>query len=1060
MKKTVLLNILLLLLASVTYGQTKIEGVIRSAPDQQTLAGAVIRLKDNKSGTLSDANGRFSISVPDTTARLVVSYIGYITQEVRIGSGDVVVMLEPNSSELNEVVVSTGYQQIPAERATGSFAFADNKLLNRRVSPDVISRISDVVPGVIFNKGRSSALRIRGQSTIFAEAEPLIVIDNFPYEGDLNSLNPNDIESITVLKDAAAASIWGARAGNGVIVITTKKGSFKKPLQLSFNSNVTMAALPDLYYQPAMSSVDFADTEMRLFRNGYYRADETSINKVAMSPVVELLIKNRDGLLSDDELSSQIANLTKYDFRDDVSKYIYRKSLNQQYALSLTSGTENQKLLVSLGHDRNLNHLVGNGYQRTSVNVSNTLQLLDNRLRIATGIYYSNSKQDNNGVDRFVMNNNQMYPYARLADENGNPLALPRDLRQSYIEQASASGLLPWEYVPLKELELADNSNSLIDYRFNADISYRIFDGLTIQTLYQYGVENNRSRNLQNRESYFARNVVNRFSEVNQIGGITRNVPYGAVLDMGTALAINHNGRLQLNYGKNFKERHRIDAIAGSEIRDRTRKGNNTRHYGYNDDYASAIPVDYARQFRSYIQGFNTNIPNFDSFSETFDRFISFYSNVAYTYKNRYTLSGSARLDKSNLFGVATNQQGVPLYSVGGSWELSQEKFYNWSAMPYLRLRATLGYNGNIDKKVSAYTTARGGLTDISTRLLYAQVTNPPNPQLRWERIKMINVGLDFASLNRRISGSLEYFTKSGIDLIGSAPMPPSSGVVTFRGNNANTTGRGFDLVVNSQNFTGAFQWDTHLLISHAKDIVTSYDVKATSQTYVQGADNMASGALPMVGRPLMSIYAYQFGGLDPENGNPIGYLNGVPSQAYNNILTSTQPEDLIYFGPARPTVFGSIRNQFSYKGFSLSAMINFRSGYYFRRNSIRYGLNQGLSFQHGDYGLRWQKPGDENHTSVPSLPATGLVARDNVYLLSDALVEKADHIRFKDVQFSYDFNKRLLGKMPVRNMQLYLYADNIGIIWKASKNKLDPDYAYSAFVPTRTLSVGLKADF
>jgi TonB-dependent SusC/RagA subfamily outer membrane receptor len=227
MKKNVLLNIMLLLLASITYGQIKVDGEVRSASDQQTLAGAVIRLKDDKTGTLSDANGKFSLAVSDTTGRLIVSYIGYITQEVRTGSGNLVVMLEPNSSELNEVIVSTGYQQIPAERATGSFAFADNKLLNRRVSPDVLTRISDVVPGVIFNKGRSNALRIRGQSTIFAEAEPLIVIDNFPYEGDLNSINPNDVESITVLKDAAAASIWGARAGNGVIVITTKKGWFE-----------------------------------------------------------------------------------------------------------------------------------------------------------------------------------------------------------------------------------------------------------------------------------------------------------------------------------------------------------------------------------------------------------------------------------------------------------------------------------------------------------------------------------------------------------------------------------------------------------------------------------------------------------------------------------------------------------------------------------------------------------------------------------------------------------------------------------------------------------------
>jgi len=1061
MKKTILLSILLSVLTGYVFGQIRMEGSVLSASDEQPLAGAVVSVKDKQSGTVCDENGKFSLTVPDTSATLVISYIGYLTRQVKASSsGPLSIALQPNPSELSEVVVSTGYQQIPAERATGSFAFADNKLLSRRVSPDILTRISDVVPGVIFNKGRSSALRIRGQSTIFAQADPLIVIDNFPYEGDINSINPNDIESITVLKDAAAASIWGARAGNGVIVITTKKGSFKKPVQLSFNSNVTLGARPDLYYQPLMSGAEYTAIETSLFKSGYFKADETSVNKVALSPVVELLIKNRDGQFSDSELSSQIASLSAHDFRRDLSRYVYRKSVNQQYALSLSSGTEHQKLLLSLGHDRNLNPLVGNAYQRTSLQVNNTLQLLENRLRIATGLYYSNSSQNNNGTDRFTLNNNLIYPYARLANETGKPLALPRDVRSMVITQASAQGLLPWEYVPLDELELADNRSALTDYRLNADVSYRVGQALTFQGLYQYGVENNSSRNMQSRQSYFARDLVNRFTQVNADGSLTRNLPYGDILDQGQSAALSHNARLQASYAKSWKQHHRIDAIAGSEIRSRTRKANSTRHYGYNDDYASLIPVDYVRQFPNYINGFNSVIPNMDSFSETFDRFVSFYGNAAYSFKNRYTLSASGRLDKSNLFGVATNQKGVPLFSVGAGWEISQEKFYQWAAMPYLRLRATAGYNGNIDKTVSAYTTARSGYTDFESGLPYAQIVNPPNPQLRWEKIRMINVGVDFASINRRLSGSVEYFSKKGIDLIGSAQVPPSVGVSTFRGNNAGTKGSGFDLTLNSQNITGVFQWDTHLLVSHAKDHVTHYDIKATSLAYAQGGDNMSSGALPMEGRPLMAVYAYRFEGLDPEKGNPVGFLNGAASQAYSSILSTTKPEDLVYYGPARPTLFGSVRNQFSYKGFSLSAMVNFRAGYYFRRNSIRYGLNSGLASQHGDYGMRWQKPGDETRTHVPSVPQTGLTARDNFYLFSQALVQKADHIRLKDVQLSYDFTRRQLGKLPLRSLQLYVYGDNLGLIWKAAKTSLDPDYAYAGYPPPRTVSFGLRADF
>jgi TonB-linked SusC/RagA family outer membrane protein len=1042
-----------------------IEGRITSAQDGLSLAGVNVIVKGTTHGTTTDSEGRFKLDIKEQDV-IVCSFIGYANMEITVTTQTYLdIQLEEDIATLSEVViVSTGYQSLPKERATGSFVQVDNSLVNRRVSTDVISRLEDITSGLIFNRnisGRTNDISIRGQSTLFANTKPLIVIDNFPYDGDLNTINPNDVESMTVLKDAAAASIWGARAGNGVIVITTKKGRDNQAPRVSINSNITISDKPDLFYAPRMSSSDFIDVEKMLFDNGYYTATENSINQAPLTPAVELFIAERDGLIDSDEMQQQLNRLRQQDVRRDFEKYFYRKSVKQQYALNLNGGSATNKYFVSVGWDKNMESLIANDFDRVTFNANNIWSLLDNKLEASAGIYYteSNRTSNNMGSDavRFTTVS-PLYPYAQLKDENGNNLPITKDYRLGFVQDAQTNGLLNWQYNPLDEIALADNTGKLTDYRINAQLNYSIIKGLKAEVLYQYWKSFSQGRNYRSESTYYVRDLINVFTQEGVNGSLTNALPRGGILDMDETNSASHNLRTQLTFSKSWGQ-HEVNAIGGFEVKELNTTGASFRYYGYNDELATNKIVDYVTFYPKY---FNTasvmQIPNFDSQSSLTDRFLSYYANAAYTYKHRYTFSFSTRKDQSNLFGVRANQKGVPLWSTGLAWNINDEPFYQLEWLPYLKLRSTFGYNGNIDKSVTANTTAFMIGFNSLTGLPFARITNPPNPALQWERVKIWNSGIDFELKYRVVNGSIDYFIKQGIDLIGTSPLAPSTGVTTFKGNTANTKGHGIDVVLNTINLDREVKWNTNLLFSHLIEKVTTYKQKATASNYLVSASGSSGQAYPLEGKPLYALYSYAWDGLDPTTGDPQGILEGTPSTDYAAIVQGATPENIVFNGSARPTVFGSLRNTFTWKNLSLSFNMSYRMGYYFRMNSIRYANLLSGQVEHGDYENRWQQAGDESRTIVPSMPTTINANRDNVYLYSEALVEKGDHIRFQDVNLSYTLDQSLWPKFPFQSAQLYMYVNNLGVIWKATDRNVDPDY--QNMKPVRSIAFGLKIDF
>jgi len=1028
------------------------------------LSGATVKIKGTERVTRTGDNGAFTLSDVDEGAVLEISYLGYKVREIKVAKDLGNISMEVSSGELTEVnVVSTGYQTLPKERATGSFVLIDSALLGRIVSTNILDRLEGVTSGLIVNRNKAGGvapdISIRGRSTITSSSDPLIILDNFPYDGDISNINPQDVKSISILKDGAAASIWGSRAGNGVIVITTNKGYFNQKPIVSFNTNLTIGQKPDVYYRDQISSKEFIDVEQFLFDKGAYNNIITN-GYGSLSPAVEIMLLRRKNVITtDQERDARLAELATHDNRVDLDKYIYRKSINQQYQLNVNGGGQNNKYYISMGYDKNLANIIRNSGDRLTLNANNTLSLFNNKVELYTGVLFSSSKSNQDGIEYIPR-----YPYEKIADENGNPIAITDGiLRIPYVDTVAKGRLLDWHFRPLDEIQngYSSSGSTLTDYRINLGVNYKIVSGLGLSLNYSYDKGFSESSNYNTLDSYFTRNQINTVSQITT-AGVTYPIPLGDIVTNGSDSYYSHYGRGQFNYNNTFGKKHEISAIAGFEVKDYQRSSSALRLYGYNDDTQSNLnsSINPTIQYKNFYNTNSTKIPLNINNNGSIDRYRSYYFNGSYSYSTKYIVSVSARKDESNLFGVKTNQKGVPLWSTGLAWILSSEDFYKFDVLSYLKVRGTFGYNGNVNKSVTAYLTAISNNFTNYWGTRYIEVQNPPNPSLRWEKVKNINFGVDFATKDNFISGSIEYWIKNGIDLIGTSPIATQTGVSIFTGNSANMHGEGVDVVLNSRNFTVRnFGWLSTVLFNYNTDKITSYKGKSTNNGAIVGTNY----SQPLEGYSYYSLFSYPWMGLD-NLGNPQSLLSGVISKDYTKISNLYDPSNLVYNGTMTPKIHGSFINTFSYEAFEFSFNLLYKFNYVYRRKSLANRTlyttpNTLATFQQSDYELRWKGPGDELVTDVPSLIYPANSSRDQIYANSAILVEKADHIRLQDIRINYNLIKKSSNTLPLSNLNIYAYASNLGIIWKASKYKIDPDYPNGIPAP-KMLSIGLKADF
>jgi len=1047
------------------------------------LAAVNVVIKGTQRGVATNFEGEFSIkaAVGET---MVFSSLGYLGSEIKVKQNEnfYVVFMTSSSLELEGVeLVSTGYQKIEKERATGSFSNISEKILDTKISQNILDKVQGEVAGVLFDRNLNRqnnplGITIRGQGSINANTSPLVVVDGFPITSDISSINPNDIESISILKDAAAASIWGIRATNGVIVIATKNGARNSKINVEFSVSTAFTPKPDLSRNGLASPATQVAYKRELFeKGGYFRSDQLfagDLNRASLEqldPVIEVLLLQQRGGISQTDADVRLEQLANTDLRKEYSDLILRPTIWNQYNLGISGGGEKYDFRVALSYNNNEERLIGTGSDQIILNLDNTADL-SKKIKVRTSINFSQSTTNaapSNGPILGLPSFGNVNPQnvfrslpisSRILDDNGNllpmsgfggvnPLSSELALRQGFA--------YPWTFNLKQEFDNANNVTKRTEIRMQSAIDYTIFKDLVATLSYQFewGVIN--ERNNYNENVFAVRNAVNLFTQLDENGTASNNpIPLGGILDVANIFETSHTLRGQLNYDRNFnKGLHRVTAIAGYEARQTTRELNSDRKYGYDEQALNNRQPDFVSQFQLPLDPFNSPLliesNSFENFTE--NRFISYYANGAYTFDDTYTLSGSIRLDDTNLFGLSDEARNIPLYSLGARWNIKNDFFETNDYINSLQLRATYGINGNVAiRETSAFLQTTSRLEALSPFNQFSSfISSVPNPLLRLEKTRTLNLGLDFGLFDNSVTGSIEYYQKESEDLLITRRLNSTSGLTNALLNSGNLTNNGVDLnlgirLIETDNFdfrtTGNFSVNTNTL--------TNVDTSSDFFDFINGNAIVQGNALG-------TEYSFNYAGLDRNGAPQFIDANGTIVDFRADI---EDVEALLNEGTVIPRYYGSWINDISYKNISLRTLATFKAGHVFQFVENAYvpsfipQANVGEEFNN-----RWQQPGDESFTDVPALPSlTDAFAPGYSNLVqANKFFDSASHIRLSQVALSYRLPQKVLEKLSLIGFNIGLQADNLAV-WNFNKWGVDPENTVIPLQPTITLRTNI----
>jgi len=800
------------------------------------------------------------------------------------------------------------------------------------------------------------------------------------------------------------------------------------------------------------------DYEKLLFEKGIFDADLN--NNFSFPPITEgvrILSDLKNNKITQQEADARLVELKNRDVRNDFLKYIYQTSVNQRYALNVSGGSANMKYYLSAGYDKSAKEQIGNGNDRITLNFANTLNFTP-KLQLQINAFYSKIRDVENspgGYGRYTWGLRVLPPYARLADDQGNPMVIDRVYQSAFLDTLSKGKLLDWNYRPLDELAFADNSTRRDGLNASFNFNYQALKWMQASIQYQYQQSWALSQKHFGVETFEARNRINEFTNLSATDiSIRYPLPMGGILRTLRDETSTQGVRASLNFNPKWRL-HQLNGIAGVELRENKSTFSGNEFFGYNKNTLSYTNVDLIHQYPTMPFGNQKNIEPLQSLKNSIDRLVSVFANFSYSYGDKYILSTSARTDASNLFGVKTNQKWKPQWSIGGKWDLYKEDFYHVNFIPTVSIRATYGYAGNTNNSGSGLTTLLHGPQGINflyNNLSYAGIAQLGNPSLKWEQVQTLNFGVDVGLKKDRINMSFDYFIKRSKDVIASRPLPSSVGVNSIASNSANMQGNGFDFQLRSKNIESkSFVWTSNLSISYSIYKVS----KLLLSTNLKGLVSNGSSIQPIEGYSPDMLISYRWAGLDPQTGGPLGYVNDNVSNDYNAISQNPFSEQNKN-GSSIPLYFGNILNHFSWKNISFSANINFKFKYYFFK-PVDEGINNLVSIPNKEYLKRWQKPGDEQHTNVPSLTFPDDQSRNYFYNYAEINVEKGDHIRLNDLQLNYSLTKNSIRRLPFRRINFSLNWNNLNVLlWKANKAGLDPERP-NGMKPTKTIAIGMN---
>ncbi|WP_179221505.1 SusC/RagA family TonB-linked outer membrane protein [Sphingobacterium cellulitidis] len=1037
----------------------------------EKLAGATIKnLRTGKSYS-TDAQGSFSMDEVRTNDMLEISYLGYEKGQVKVDEKQFYnIQLNPKPESIGEVtVVNTGFQTISKERSTGSYGTVSKAQLEKPAT-DISQRLVGTIAGVqarsIDDKGNPK-FEIRGQSSLLANASPLVVVDGFPIQGDFASINPNDVESVTVLKDAAAGSVWGARSANGVIVVTTKNASKNSPLKVDLNVFTKISPKMDLdYVRPLASSSETVDYEMKAYENWRALPDPISFFDVGYDWSTASILMNEAnyGFISKAERDAQLANLKTLDNKKQISDYLLANPAATQYNLSISGGSERMTNYLSFMHQSNQSNFKETDSKKYLINFRNNSSITK-WLDVTLGANYLYNKDNNSGVT--LADLNSWSPYDMLKNPDGSFTNIHR-YYTPILDRDVPTASFPysdWTYNPILEIANRKLSVDQSQARFQGALNFKLLNGLTAELRGQYEYGNYNTQDLYNENSFEVRKTVNESTTWDSSvdpNVFIANLPLGGILKQKRVRTDLYNVRGQLRYNREFGVDHELDALAGMEFQSLVGQTfENPPAYGYNEETLAVGtfpngPGGPKSPIYDYM-GQEITFPYLNTFGYTTQRLFSAYGNAAYTYKQKYVLSGSYRFDASNLITDNPRYRYAPFFSIGGMWHAHKEGFMeNIDWVDRLSARITYGKLGNYDPS----TTFRPLITpsqspDLYINGLIAGFASYGNPTLRWEQTSNWDLGVDFSLFDHKLFGKVDFYKKNGTDLLAELSIPSIHGTFMQKLNNAAMVNKGVEVELGtSQNLSSDIQWTGNLNFSYNKNEITDLFVV----NYNAFQMPLGGTAAYVKGYDANTAWRWVYSGIENNQPTKIGpegqpfplsaFPEGDPLTYLKNMGTMVAPYTLGFM------------NSFKYKDFNFSFIVTGKFGHVFQTLGFNYPPNW-VSRVLPNAKLTDVNTGDPS--KIVPLP---LNKDDSEYYIweyftgsMDYLIQSASHVRLQEVNLSYTFPSSISNKIGLNNVLLYAQGNNLFSVY-SNKAGEDPEYPMGSLRLMPSYTFGLKFDF
>jgi len=1089
---------------AVNAQQITVKGVVLDE-EGNSLPGTSIIIENTTTGTISDFDGNFTLTA-ENGAILIFQMVGMeLVKRVAI-SAPIEVTLKGSTSILNEVIV-TGFQELDRRNFTGAAESVkmDDIKIDGMVDP--IRALEGRVAGVSVDNvsgtfGTSPKIRIRGNTSIYGNNQPLFVVDGVILEdlaninpddlisGDANTLisssianiNPSDIESFQILKDASATAIYGARAANGVIVITTKRGKSGK-LRVNYTGNYSGKLRPTYNQFNLLNSAEEMSVYRELFEKGLIDIS-TSVRAQNYGALGKMfaLIASKDlewglGGTLNEEFLNQYENANT-DWFDVLFNDI---GLQQQHSLSFTAGNEKSNSYYSISYLNDQGQTIADKVQRFTATARNTYFLSD---KFTFGLKLTGSYRDQKVPGT---RNREFDPitgrFSRDFDVNPFSYALntarsirPYDLNGN--REFFRRNFAPFNI--LQELDLNFINIQVVDVSVQTDFKINLKENLSIKGVLQarsattdrdhtVHENSNQAEAFRADDTQFIQQANNLLFRDPDNPGLNPQVvlPQGGFNYIDRSDLLNIFNRMSVEWSTKINEIHEINVLAGEEIRFTNRSSTSTTGIGVVFESGGVVVTD-----PSIIKFFNTQNINFFEITEERDRFIGAFFNGGYAYDSRYIANFTARYDGSNQLGKSNAARYLPTWNVSGAWNVHNETFFKnipvLGTLDYLKLRSTFGVSGNLPPQASALLNLQADVTVRPTDIEpFLGIQDLTNTELTWEKLREFNVGLDFSMMNNRINGALNYYRRNSFDLIGTVQTSGIGGKGLKTGNFADMESNGYEISISSTNIeTKDFSWKSNFNFGYTKDRITKLDFGPRL------VDVLNQNGDAVIGRPRQSLFSTRFAGLN-KDGIPQFFGASEDERVFQIDLQKREglEDTLVFEGPTEPRGAGGLANTFTYKNLTLSFLLSFKYDYKIRLNDSFFGTYTDFDALPGELVNRWAVPGDEELTDIPVILDRGVAQRNSdvlsayfLYNVSDRRVADGDYIRLKTVRLSYQLPKLWLDRLGFSSANISVEGQNLALLYSDRRLKgQDPEFFRSGGVSlptpkiiTFSLNIGL----